>query len=258
MPRSGQPGRSVGSRLFDVLFAFRPGRTRLTLADLTRETGLPHATVRRLALELVGAGALQRTPDGAFTVGIRLWQLGTLAPLSVPLRTVALPYMDDLHAALRQHVQLAVLEGTEAVLVERLSAGNAVDVVSKPGGKLPLHCSGVGKVLLAHADPGLVARIVAQCLHAYTERTVTDPVRLRAHLAECRESGVAVVRQETMPGADSVATRVLNADGEVVAALSVVVGTGSVDLRTARPAVVASGLAVSRSLGWRPSAGIKW
>jgi DNA-binding IclR family transcriptional regulator len=257
MPRSNQPGRSVSSRLFEVLFAFRPGRSRLTLAEMTRETGLPHATVRRLALELVEAGALDRTPDGAFTVGIRLWQVGTLAPLSVPLRAAALPFMDDLHTALRQHVQLAVREGTEAVLVERLSAGNAVDVISRLGGRLPLHSSGVGKVLLAHAGPELLEQVIAQGLPAYTERTVTDPMRLRAMLAECRETGVAVVRQETTPGADSVATRVLNADGEVVAALSVVVTAGSVDLRAVRPAVIASGLAVSRSLGWHPSAGAR-
>jgi DNA-binding IclR family transcriptional regulator len=221
------------------------------------ETGLPHATVRRLALELVEAGALDRTPDGAFTVGIRLWQVGTLAPLSVLLRAAALPFMDDLHTALRQHVQLAVREGTEAVLVERLSAGNAVDVISRLGGRLPLHSSGVGKVLLAHAGPELLEQVIAQGLPAYTERTVTDPMRLRAMLAECRETGVAVVRQETTPGADSVATRVLNADGEVVAALPVVVSAGSVDLRAVRPAVIASGLAVSRSLGWHPSTGAR-
>ncbi|MET9793800.1 IclR family transcriptional regulator [Streptomyces canus] len=257
MPRSSQPGRSVSARLFDVLFAFGPGRSQLTLAELTRATGLPHATVRRLALELLDAGALDRAADGAFSVGMRLWQLGTLAPLSVPLRTAALPFMDDLHTALRQHVQLAVLDGSEAVLVERLSAGNAVDVVSRIGGRLPLHCSGVGKVLLAHAGPELVEQVIAQGLPAYTERTVTDRARLRTMLAECRETGVAVVREETTPGVDSVATRVLNADGEVVAALSVVVGSGSVDLRAIRPAVIASGLAVSRRLGWHRPAGVR-
>lgn len=182
---------------------------------------------------------------------------GTLAPLSVPLRTAALPFMDDLHTALRQHVQLAVREGAEAVLIERLSAGNAVDVVSRLGGRLPLHSTGVGKALLAHAGAELVEQVIAQGLRRYTERTVTDPARLRTMLAECRETGVAVVRQETAPGVDSVATRVLNADGEVVAALSVVVGAGSVDLRAVRPAVIASGLAVSRRLGWHPSAGVR-
>ncbi|MFJ9179453.1 IclR family transcriptional regulator [Streptomyces sp. NPDC102360] len=257
MPRSNQPGRSVSSRVFEVLFAFRTGHSRLTLADLTRKTGLPHATVRRLALELIEAGALDRAPDGGFTVGLRLWQLGTLAPLSVPLRTAALPYMDDLHAALRQHVQLAVLEGTAAVLVERLSAGHAVDVTSRPGGRLPLHSSGVGKVLLAHAAPELTDHVIAQGLTPHTERTLTDPAQLRAQLAECREIGVAVVHGETSHGADSVATRILNAEGEVVAALSVVAGAGTIDLHTVRPALIASGLAVSRRLGWHPAVGVR-
>lgn len=211
----------------------------------------------RLALELVEAGALDRTPDGGFTVGIRLWQLGTLAPLSMPLRTIALPYMDDLHAALRQHVQLAVLEGMSALLVERLSAGHAVDVTSRPGGHLPLHGSGVGKILLAHAAPELTDQVIEAGLSAHTQRTLTDPVLLRAQLAECRETGVAYVHGETSPGADSVATRILNADGNVVAALSVVVRAGTVDLRTIRPAVIASGLAVSRRLGWHPPTGVR-
>jgi DNA-binding IclR family transcriptional regulator len=247
----------VSSRLLDVLFAFRPGRSRLTLADLTRHTGMPHATVRRLALDLVRAGALDRGPDGTFTVGVRLWELGTLAPLTAPLRTVALPFMDDLHAALRQHVQLAVRDGTEAVLVERLSTAEAVGVMSHIGGRLPLHSSGVGKVLLAHGGADLVDRVIERGLTCYTERTITDPARLRRALADCRDTGVAVVREETTPGIDSVATRVLNADGEVVAALSVLVRTGSVNLRTVAPAVVASGLAISRGLGWRPTAGVR-
>ena len=257
MAQTNQTGRSVGSRLFEVLFAFRPGRSRMTLAELTRATGLPHPTARRLALELVELGALDRAADGTFSVGIRLWQLGTLAPLSVPLRTVALPFMDDLHTALRQHVQLAVLEGTEAVLVERISAGNAVDVISRVGGRLPLHSSAVGKILLAHAGSELVDQVIEQGLTAHTPRTLTRPEQLRQALDECRRTGVAVVREETTPGVDSTATRIMNADGEVVAALSVVVSSGSVDLRTLRPAVIAAGLGVSRGLGWQPTAGVR-
>lgn len=257
MPRTRQPGRSVSARLLDVLFAFRAGRSRLTLAELTRATGLPHASVRRLALELVAAGALERGRDGTFTVGIRLWELGTLAPLSLPLRSVALPYLEDLHGALCQHVQIAVLDGTSAVLVERLSADRAVDVAFRPGGRLPLHSSGVGKVLLAHAAPELTEALIRDGLEAHTPNTVTEPARLRAELAEVRESGAALVRGETSPGVDSVATRVLDGDGEVVAALGVVVRAGTVDLRTVRPAVIASGLAVSRRLGWQPVTGVR-
>src|SRR5918998_2923638 len=182
MPPTSEPGRSVGSRLLQVLFAFRPGHTRLTLAGLARRTGLPQATVRRLAIELVAAGALDRAPDGVLTIGTRLWQLGTLAPLTEPLRTVVLPFMEDLYTALNQHVQLAVLEGHEAVVTERLSKPGAVGLASQVGGRLPLHSSGVGKVLLAHAGPEFLDVLADRGLGRFTPQTVTDPARLRREL----------------------------------------------------------------------------
>jgi DNA-binding IclR family transcriptional regulator len=240
-----------------VLFTFRPGRARLTLTQLTQLTGMPHATVRRLLVELVGAGALHRLPDGSFTVGLRLWQLGTLAPLSMPLRAVALPFMEDLVTALGQHVQLAVLDGDEAVIIERRSAPGAVNVVSLVGGSLPLHSSGVGKVLLAHGGEELAARVIERGLTRYTPRTCTDPAQLRRMLSECRRTGVATVREEMSIGADSVATRIMGADGDVVAALSVVVKAGSVDLRMVTPTLIASGLGISRRLGWSPHMGVR-
>jgi DNA-binding IclR family transcriptional regulator len=257
MPPTSEPGRSVSSRLLQVLFAFRPGHTRLTLAGLARRTGLPQATVRRLAIELVTAGALDRAPDGVLTVGTRLWQLGTLAPLTEPLRTVALPFMEDLYTALQQHVQLAVLEGSEAVIVERMSRPDAVGLVSGVGGGLPLHCSAVGKVLLAHGDAGLFDAVVEGGLDRFTPQTIMEPGRLRGELGDCRRTGTAIVRGELTPGADSVATRIMDGEGRVVAALSVVVRSGSVSLTAAVPSVVTSGLGISRRLGWAPNVGVR-
>jgi DNA-binding IclR family transcriptional regulator len=256
MPRTNEPGRTVASRLLQLLFAFRPGRSRLTLAQLTRLTGMPHATVHRFAAELLDAGLLDRAPDGSFTIGIRLWELGALAPYSVPLRTAAMPFLTDLATALGQHVQLAVLDGREAVIVELMSAPHAADIASRVGWRLPLHCSGVGKVLLAHAAPDLLDQLLEQDLPAYTARTCTDPDRLRRVLVECRATGTAVVREELTPGRDSVATRIIDADGHVVAALSVVVRTGSTDLRAITPSLITSGLGISRRLGWTPAVGV--
>ncbi|WP_131735828.1 IclR family transcriptional regulator [Actinomadura roseirufa] len=257
MPRTSEPGRSVSSRLLEVLFAFQPGQSVLSLADLVRTTGLPHATVRRLAMELTEAGALSRRHDGRFTIGLRLWRLGTLAPLTESLRTKAQPFMEDLYTALHQHVQLAVLDGTEAVIIERLSAPRAPGLVSQVGGRLPLHCSGVGKVILAHGGTGLIDAVLAGGLRRYTPETVVDPAALRAELAECRRTGTAVVRGELTPGADSIAARVVDGEGRVVAALSVVVRSGSVNHQAALPTLVASGLGVSRVLGWRPGVRIR-
>ena len=257
MPPTSEPGRSVSSRLLQVLFAFRPGHTRLTLAGLARRTGMHQATVRRLAFELVAAGALDRAPDGVLTVGTRLWQLGTLAPLTEPLRTVALPFIEDLSTALQQHVQLAVLEGREAVVVERMSRPDAVGLVSGVGGGLPLHCSAVGKVLLAHGDAALFDALVERGFDRFTPQTIIDPVQLRRELGDCRRTGTAIVREELTPGADSVATRIMDGEGRVVAALSVVVRSGSVSLTAAVPSVVTSGLGISRRLGWTPTVGVR-
>jgi DNA-binding IclR family transcriptional regulator len=252
MPRTSEPGRSVSSRLLDVLFAFRPERPRLSVTDLARLTGMPYPTVRRLLGELVEAGALDRQSDGRFAVGLRLWQRGT-PPRTEPLRALAQPFMEDLYTALGQHVQFAVLEGQEAVVVERLSAPHALGLVSQVGGRLPLHCSGVGMVLLSHGGPGLIDTVLSRPLRQYTPRTTLDPARLHQGIAPCRRTGTATVHGELTEGADSVATRVVNGDGRVVGALSVVVRAGSVGHQEALPSVVASGLGISRRLGWRPA-----
>ncbi len=228
MPRTSEPGRSVSSRLLQVLFAFQPEESDLSLAELERKTGLPHATVRRLVMELTNAGALNRRSDGRLTIGLRLWQLGTL---------------------------VAVLEGQEAVVIDRLSAPKALGLVSQVGGRLPLHCSGVGKVLLSHAGDELVESVLCGQLRRYTPQTTIDPEALRRELAECRRTGTATVHEELTPGADSVAARIVDGEGRAVAALSVIVRSGSVKQQAALPSVIASGLGISRLLGWRP--GIK-
>lgn len=257
MSRSIQSGRTVSSRLLEILFSFRLGRSQLTVADLTRITGMPHATVRRLVIELVEAGVLERGDGGLLTVGVRLWQVGMVAPQAYPLRSAAIGFMEDLQATLGEHVQLAVRVDGEVVVVERLSDVNAVVAVSQVGGRLPLHASAVGRILLAHSSRQLVDRVSRESLPAYTSRTVTDPARLRAQLVEHRATGVAVVREELSPLADSVATRVMDAKGQVVAALSVIARSGRTDLRSVTPSVVACGLGISRVLGWERHVGVR-
>jgi len=252
MARTNEPGRSVSSKLLDILFSFEPDHQRFTLAELVRRTGMPYATVRRLVLELVEAGALSRDERGRFAIGLRLWQLGTLAPRTESLRAVAQPFTEDLYAALRQHVQLAVLDGTEAVIIERLSAPRAPTLVGRVGGRVPLHASAVGKILLAHGGPGLTEQILGRKLRRYTPKTPVEADELRRELAVCRQSGTAIVRGELTLNADSVATRIVDGRGIVVAALSVVVRAGSVSLDAVVPSIVASGFGISRLLGWRP------
>lgn len=214
---------------------------------MCRLTGLRHATAHRLVGELTAWGALERVTGGAYVIGLRLWELGALNPRGLPLRVRAMPVMEDLHAATQQHVQLAVLDGTDALVVERISATGAVPVVSGVGGRLPLHASAVGQVLLAHAGAELFTEVVRDGLARFTPRTVTDPAALRVALAECRRTGAAVVREEMSPDAYSVAAPVTDSKGRVVAALSVVGADARTHLLV--PAVVLAGRGISRGLG---------
>jgi DNA-binding IclR family transcriptional regulator len=143
-------GRSVISKVVTLLDAFTPSTPELSLGELARTTGLPVSTTYRLVSELVAWGGLERAEGGTgYRIGVRLWEIGALAPRSATLREVALPFLQDLYQATLENVHLAVLDGREALYVDTIAGRGAVPVRSRRGGRLPLHATGVGKVLLA-------------------------------------------------------------------------------------------------------------
>jgi DNA-binding IclR family transcriptional regulator len=220
--RVSTPGASVVSRAFAVLGAFDERHRALTLSDLARRADLPLATTHRLVAELVAVGALARRESGHYVVGRRIWSTGLLAPVQTGLRELASPFLHDIFAATRATVHLAVREGTEVLYLERLRGNESVPIVSRAGGRLPLHSTGVGKVLLAHAPPEVRAEVLAS-LHRVTPYTVVRPSVLAAQLERIRRDGYATTADEMTLGASSVAVPVLRGGTEVVAALGIVV-----------------------------------
>ena len=241
-----EAGASVTSRALRILEAFRADRPELSLSQLARSTGLPLSTSHRLADELVRWGALERDRRGRYRIGLRLWEIGALAP-RLGLREVALPFLEDLYEATHENVQLAVLDGVEALYVERISGRDSVGVITRVGGRLPLHATGVGQVLLANGDAGLREQILAGPLRAFTPKTITSAAVLRRVLADVRLTGFAVCDGQIDLAAMSVAAGVRNAAGQVVAALSIVVRSGGCASAYV-PAVRAAASGVSRML----------
>ncbi len=241
-------GRSVISKVVSLLDAFGPTRPELSLGDLARITGLPVSTTYRLATELVEWGGLERADRAGYRIGMRLWELGALAQRGGALREVALPFMQDLYEATHENVHLAVRDGLEALYVDTISGHESVRTRSRRGGRLPLHATGVGKVLLAHAPPEVLAAVVEGGMRRYTPYTMVAPGHLRRALAEVRRHGVAYAREEITLGSLSVAAPVQGADGTVVAALGVVLTRGRGDLRRLAPAVRTAAISTSRAL----------
>lgn len=240
-------GRSVISKVVSLLDAFGPTTPELSLGELSRITGLPVSTTYRLASELVEWGGLERADGAGYRIGIRMWELGSLAPRGESLRDVALPFMQDLYEATHENVHLAVRDGLEAVYIDTIAGRDSVPVRSRRGGRLPLHATGVGKVLLAHAPPEVLTAVLEGGLRRYTPYTLVTPGHLRRALAEVRRNGIAYAREELTLGSLSVAAPVAAVDGTVVAALAVVRRSGRVDLRRLAPAVRTAAISVSRA-----------
>ncbi|MGC5051561.1 IclR family transcriptional regulator [Micromonospora sp. DT48] len=220
--RTGTPGASVTSRVLAVLGAFDATHPALTLSDIARRSGLPLATTHRLVAELVAGRALARAADGRYTIGVRLWEAGLLSPLHTRLREVALPYLQELYTAVRENVHLAVRDGDEALYVEKVTGHRSVPTISRAGGRLPLHATGVGKALLAYAPPEVLAAHLRRPLRRCTAYTITEPGRLARELATVRERGWARTHEEMTLGSCSVAVPVRDATGAVLAAIGVV------------------------------------
>jgi len=214
------PGATVTSRALALLGAFDEHHRRLSLTELADRAGLPMPTAHRLVGELVAWGALARTSTGEYAVGRRLWDIGLLAPVQTGLREVASPYLHDLYGATLATVHLAVRDGTSALYVDRLAGHASVPVVSSIGSRLPLHATGVGKVLLAHA-PLEVQHAVYADLPRITPYTITQPGLLRRQLARVLRDDYATTTEEMSLGGCSIAVPVRRGP-DVVAALGMV------------------------------------
>lgn len=240
---AARPGRSVTGRALAVLGAFDDRHRRLTLSQLASRAGVPVTTAHRLVGDLVAWGALDRTATGEYVVGRRLWDIGLLAPVHTGLRQVASPYLHDLYGATLATVHLAVREEQQVLYVDRLSGHASVPVVSTIGSRLPLHATGVGKVLLAHAPADVRSAVLAD-LPRITPYTISQPGRLRRQLERVRTEDYATTVEEMSLGACSVAVPIRTGE-EVVAALGVVVPT----LKRERPRLVSALQVAARGIG---------
>jgi DNA-binding IclR family transcriptional regulator len=240
--------RSVTARGFAVLSAFTPGLPTLTLSDIARRAALPLTTTHRLVGELCASGALERDDDGTYRIGLRLWEIASLAPRGVPLREAALPFLEDLYEVTHENVQLGVREGHEVLYIERIAGRQAVGVLTRVGGRFPLHASGIGVVLLAHAPEAVQVEVLGGPLQRFTDHTITDPDRLRRILAQIRRDGVAVSDRQVTDDAVSVAAPIFDAGGAVLAALSIVSKADETDPARLVPAIRAAALGTSRAL----------
>lgn len=239
---------SAIERMARVLDAFTEEHRRLTLTEIATRSGLAASTTHRMLAQLVTAGMLTRDASRRYTLGRRLWELGERSPISLELRETVLPWLLPLYTATTENVHFAILDGFEALYVARLAGLHSVPTMSRMGGRLPLHTTGVGKALLAWQSEGFLARYFTRPLERPTRFSIISEARLRQQLHEIRERGYSSTHQEQTLGNTSLAVPVMGQQGEPLAAVGLVTHTVRADVARLVPLLKKAAAGMTSSL----------
>ncbi|MDR6144084.1 DNA-binding IclR family transcriptional regulator [Microbacterium foliorum] len=216
---NSRSGDSMTDRVVRVLDTFSTETTTQTNAEIARRAGLSLSTAHRIVADLIRVGLLERDEERRIRLGMRLWELALRGSSALRLRQAALPHMELVQERLREHTQLSVLEHEEALFLERLSHPDAGANITRIAGRLPVHASSSGLVLLAHADPAVRIKVLTGPLRALSPETVTDRVVLESLLRRIRRQGFVIAAGTIETVSTGVAVPIRDR-GSVVAALS--------------------------------------
>ncbi|QSE89942.1 IclR family transcriptional regulator [Rhodococcus pseudokoreensis] len=246
-------GDSVIGRVVRLLNAFDRQQPSMTLSGLAHRAALPLTTAHRLVEELVKYGLIERDPDGQLRVGLRLWELAARGSRALTLREIALPYMEDVQAAVHRYTTLAILDHGSVLYLERLSAPdsaleNALDA-GHIAQRAPVHSTSSGLVLLAYSPSALQEEVLAGPLEKVTGETITDPQVIRRHLAEIRQRGYAAIPGIAVKEWTGIAVPVFGAGNNIAAVLNATVPRGETNVPFTLPALLTAAHGISRALG---------
>jgi IclR family KDG regulon transcriptional repressor len=262
-PRSENNGFPYASqvlkRSFAILDILAESTEDLTLADMGKKLDLDKSTFYRLlrTLELYRY-AEKDFGTGKYHLGSKLLQLGARAIARFDLATICRPYLEKLSGQTGETAALGVLCDGEVVAIAVADSRHVLRMYVTVGGKSPVHCSSLGKAILAYLPEKEVNVIVRKHrLRAYTRNTITRRSELKAELARIRRGGFAIDDQELEDGLKCIGAPVQDSSGRVVAALSI--AGAALRLTKKRisfltPLVTRTASDFSGNLGYRPGA----
>lgn len=177
-------------------------------------------TIHRLVTTLESRGFIEKVGSN-YRIGLKMVELSSIKLNSIELKTEAAPYLRELVNILKQPVQLAILEGNEAIFIEKIQSVNSLRMYSQIGRRIPLYCSGVGKVLmLQDTDEEVLAKLSKGAFKKFTHTTLESPQEVLEEVRTARESGYAVDNEEHEEGIFCMAVPIYDYRGKIIAAIS--------------------------------------
>jgi IclR family transcriptional regulator, KDG regulon repressor len=256
---NGKPPRARLSSVANsirLLTSFSGEEDELGITTLATRLRLAKSTVHRLATTLTAAGFLEQSETGKYRLGVALFELGALVRRRMDVANEARPKLRELLEKTGETVQLGIVDHFSVLYVYEMESRHAIRMAAAVGARAPLHCTAVGKVLLAFQPPEYVKQVISIGLKAHTANSVTKREALLAMLAEVAEREHAIDDEESEEGLRAIAAPVRNHTGNVIAALGVAAPVQRMtkkDMQTCVPSVIATAAAVSARLGYLPS-----
>ncbi len=243
-----------GLRLLHLFSESPRGLTAKQVAALSR---LPVSTVHRFLANLVTAGFLNRDTEGTHHLGIVCFSIGQAAAGQLDIRRLSLPYLRELNQQTRETIHLTVRHALSAVYVEKLDSPEPLRIYSRIGASVPLHCTAVGKVMLAYMPGDEQDRILPELdLKRRTPNSVGSLQELRTELLRVRKNGYGYDLEEHELHIRCVAAPIWDHTGSVQSSLSITAPAFRMPvarLRQLAPMIQAAGRKISAELGYQPA-----
>lgn len=210
-------------RAMKILDVFSLKEKELGVTEIANRLGLHKSTVFGLLGTLEHWGCVEQNQHtGKYHLGLKLFELGNRVKEGLDLRALALPFLQELVERYRETVHLVVHDRGEVVYIEKVEGPSAIRMYSQVGHRAPMHCTGVGKAILAFRPKQEVdALIQTKGLRPFAPNTITDPQRLHAELNMIRQKGYSFDNEEIEIGLRCVAAPVIDYQNKVVAAISI-------------------------------------
>jgi IclR family transcriptional regulator, KDG regulon repressor len=213
--------RSVNNALA-VLESFSVERPELGVTELSHTLGLGKSTVHRLLTSLAARGYVRKNPETErYCLGFKAFEVGSLAAGRGAIRELAAPYLRTLMLASKETVHLGVIDEWEVVYIDKIESDQPLQMYSRIGRRAPLHCTALGKALLAWEPDDSVERFFRRRLRAYTPATRTDPAVLRREMDRVRATGYALDDEEFAVGLKCVAAPIFDHTRRAAASLGI-------------------------------------
>lgn len=258
-PRNNRPAKARLSSVANsirLLGSFSGEEDELGITTLATRLRLAKSTVHRLATTLTSSRFLEQNSEtGKYRLGLALFELGALVRRRMDVANEARPKLRELLEKTGETVQLGIVDHFSVLYVYEMESRRAIRMAAAVGARAPLHCTAVGKVLLASQPQDYVKQVLDLGLTSYTPKTITRREGVLAMLAEVSARDYATDDEESEIGLRAIASPVRNHTGAVIAAVGMAAPVQRMNkkaMQTCVPDVLATAQAISARLGYAP------